>query len=144
LKLRRDCCLIFCVNQEAIDTALRQVIPFLEGCADQLLDFRDSAVKAQNPGKCIRCYFTIYRKAAASAEARLLPLKRWLERHIEIVAKDEADNELESLPVVLREERLEDYCERIMAEFRENRVYESARIGLAFRFRETAREKQAA
>lgn len=109
----------------------------MDGCADQIIDIRETVRQKGNPGTCVRCYFTIYGKAAESAGDRLLPLRQWLERHIEVVARDDSDNELERLPVVLdHDEDLQSYCERLMAEFRDNRVYAHRRIGLSFRFRE--------
>jgi len=125
------------VNQESIETALRLVSPYAADCADQILDLRDSVMRVENPGRCVRCYFSIYGKVAERAGDRLLPLRHWLENHIEVVARDESERELERLPVLLDEgEDLQAFCERMMREIQENRVYPSERIDLRFDFRD--------
>lgn len=123
------------MTTESIDPALRVLAPIASRWADDILDLRDAALNAGNPGTCVRCYYTIYGKVADRWEDKLLPLRRWLENHVEIVAKDELDNELERLPVSLNGRDLESYCEEMMAEFRENRVYQSDAIRLSFCFR---------
>ena len=125
------------MQPEFIDQALREIAPYIDGCADQIIDIRETVLNQGNPGTCVRCHFTMYGKAANAADDRLFPLRRWLERHIEVVARDEVGDEIERLPVVLGDdEDLQSYCEKMMAEFRDNRAYSHRRIGLSFRFRE--------
>jgi len=121
---------------ESIDPALRILAPVASRWADDLLDLRDAALTAGNPGTCVRCYYAIYGRIADRWEDKVLPLRRWLENHVEIVAKDELDNELERLPISLNGRDLESYCEEMMMEFRENRAYPSDAIRLSFRFRD--------
>ncbi len=67
--------------------------------------------------------------------ARLCPLRRWLETHIEVVAHDEEESPLEALPLRLAADDLETYCREVMEEFQQNRVYAAPQITLSFRFR---------
>ncbi len=124
------------MEANAIDPVLRVVTPVAEGCADHILDLRSAVLRGENPGRCVRCYFSIYGKVADRQADRLLPLRRWLENHIEIVARDEDENELERLPIVLEDsETLQAFCERTMLEIRDNRVYRHQRIDLSFDYR---------
>ena len=107
--------------------------------ADTLLDLHECVETRTKPGRCVRCYFSLHENSAESAIARLCPLRNWLEDHIEIVAHDEESRLLETLPLRLEEASdLESYCHRVMEEFRDNRAYQTGRINIGFRYRETA------
>jgi len=104
--------------------------------ADALLDFRECALGRAQPGRCVACYFRLRETAADALLNHLCPLRRWLEEHIEIVACDERERTLESLPLHLTEATgLAEYCHAIMDEFRDNRAYPAESINLEFRFR---------
>lgn len=125
----------------SLEPALRAISPFASNCADQILDLRDSALSAENPGRCVRCYFAIYHQVARDSADCMMPLRRWLERHIEIVARDESsERELERFPVRLDEgQDLRGFCERVMQEFHNDRAYPQSKVLLTFDFREDIR-----
>ena len=119
-----------------LEQALRAASGVADGCANQILDLLDFANSAENPGKCVRCYFAIYHGVAGESADKMLPLRRWVEQHVEIVARDDEEQELERLPVRLNEsEDLEAFCERIMNEFHQDRVHQASFITLNFAFR---------
>ncbi|MEM7697866.1 MAG: hypothetical protein AAF236_05620 [Verrucomicrobiota bacterium] len=127
---------------DTIDRAIEALTEIPEGVADALLDLRDCARHSENPGQCVRCYFAIYHRIAARDSDRLLPLRRWVERHIEVVALAEPDLELERLPLRLDHgDSLDLFCERMMRDFHNDRAYEGESIVLRFDFK---REFQAA
>lgn len=104
--------------------------------ADTLLDLRSCAMNKVRPGRCVACYFELQSAAAERVISKLCPLRNWLETHIEVVASDETARPLEAFPLQLTEaEDLETYCRRTMAEFHENRAYETRSINLAFRYK---------
>ena len=124
----------------AFDPVLATLAQPFRRQADMLLDLRECVATGTKPGRCVTCYFALHQTAAEAAMARLCPLRNWLENHIEIVARDEESRLLETLPLRLEAvEDLESYCHRVMAEFRENRTYDSAHIQLGFRYREAMR-----
>ena len=107
--------------------------------ADTLLDLRACVLAGTRPGRCVACYFALQQAAAERAIARLCPLRDWLESNIEVVASDATARPLETLPLQLADTGdLETYCRRTMAEFHENRSYETDRINLAFRYKQAA------
>ena len=56
---------------------------------------------------------------------------------MEVVAFDDRDDELERFPVRLADgEELSDFCERMMREFHDDRVYTQRKIVLRFDFTE--------
>lgn len=118
-----------------IDSVLAKLAPFFSGCADELIDLREAVLQSRNAGRCVHCYFALYGRARAAGAGRLYPLKRWIERHLEIVALDESGNELERVPFLLHAEDLESLCRRIMDEFHLDRVYDES-VCLRFDFRE--------
>tara|TARA_R100000027_G_scaffold67731_2_gene68266 strand:+ start:12701 stop:13084 length:384 start_codon:yes stop_codon:yes gene_type:complete len=122
------------MDKSEIDAALIPVARAAKHAADELLDFRSAALNRSDAGLCVRCYFKIFN--ATREEAALLRLRELLEKHLEVVAFDGDEQELERLPVFLDAEELESYCVRIMTEFRENRAYRSSQIDLRFRFKE--------
>ncbi|HRQ89998.1 MAG TPA: hypothetical protein PLA50_14460 [Bacteroidia bacterium] len=127
------------MSYRSIDPVLSKLAPFFSGSADDLIDIREAALKAENAGKCVRCYFSIYGRTRAAEADRLHPLKKWIEHHLEIVALDESGNELERIPFLLHGDDLESFCREIMAEFHENRVYQQKEIRLKFGFRQADR-----
>lgn len=123
----------------AIDPVLAVLAQPFRRQADTLLDLRECAQTGTRPGRCVRCYFALHQTAAEAAIARLCPLRNWLENHIEIVAQDAEARVLETLPLRLEEaDDLESYCHSVMEEFRDNRLYDSARINIGFRYRDSA------
>ena len=78
-----------------LDSVLSTLGLVASGCGYAFLYLRDSILSQENPGNCVRCYFAIYREVAAQEGEVLLPLRRWLEQHLEIVAFSENDVELE-------------------------------------------------
>ncbi|MEM6916202.1 MAG: hypothetical protein AAF491_06500 [Verrucomicrobiota bacterium] len=124
---------------EPLEKARYAVSTVTEGCADQILDMLEFASGSENPGKCVRCYFAIFHRVARESSDHMLPLRRWIEQHIEIVAKDDHDQEIERLPVRFEDhEDLQAFCERSMREFHEDRVYSFPTIHLGFAFRQAA------
>ncbi|WOO41391.1 hypothetical protein [Rubellicoccus peritrichatus] len=103
--------------------------------ADDLLDLREYALSKSNPGRCVSCYFNLFKNTSGIGDNRLAILRKWLETNLEIVAKGDQDKFLERLPLHLDDEDLESFCARIMQEIITNRVYESERIALFFRFK---------
>lgn len=107
--------------------------------ADALLDLRECALRGAHPGRCVACYFRLLEAAPPRTFDRLCPLCRWLENHIEVVVCDGECRLLESFPLRLADAAdLRDYCHAVMAEMRENRVYDSEHINLEFRYRRAA------
>ena len=126
------------MSAASIDPVLLPLTAPLRRQADTLLDLRTCALSGTRPGRCIVCYFALQNAAAEAVLASLCPLRRWLETHIEVVASD-ALRPLETLPLQLDgADDLETYCRRTMAEFQENRAYDSEEIRLEFRFRAAA------
>jgi len=125
------------MDATSIDSAIAPLAKGDPGLADPILDLREAALKGDNPGLCIRCYFKIYARRANAGDvpARLDPLREFLERHLEVVARDEAERELERLPLVLEDASLEEHCSRTMREFMENRAYATSQLELSFQFK---------
>lgn len=106
--------------------------------ANSLLDLREAALSQRDAGKCLQCYFRIYgRVASRDGKEPIHPLRRWLENHVEVVAKDHQARELERLPLSLHNESLEEFCQEMMREFRQNRCYGGPAIELSLAFKET-------
>ncbi|MGH8017003.1 MAG: hypothetical protein ACREIA_01725 [Opitutaceae bacterium] len=109
--------------------------------ADALLDLRECALGRKKPGRCVACYFLLRETASDALLAELCPLRRWLEEHVEVVATADQAKPVETLPLNLANSSdLESYCRSIMADFREDRVLDAARVDLGFRYRESAGE----
>ena len=118
-----------------LDALLAPLAQPLRRAADSLLDLREAVRAGATPGRCIRCYFSLLAAAPAAIQPRLTPLRAWLERHIEAAACDAEGRLLETLPVVLDAEDLENCCRRLMREMTENRAYPTPHITLGFRYR---------
>lgn len=103
--------------------------------ADALLDLREYAPSKQHPGKCVSCYFKLFRAARGDSVTRLAALRKWLECNLVVVARDEQDRLLEQMPVHLDDEDLESFCQRMAQAILHDRSYSSERIELQFAFR---------
>ena len=123
-------------EKESLDEVLAPLTGF-RGCVDPLLDLRIAALKREQPGRCVQCYFKILGAAGARGMRAATPLRKWLEAHLVLVAEDENERLLETLPVQLEAADLDDYCEGMITVFRENRSYGVSSIGLRFNFRES-------
>lgn len=107
--------------------------------ANSLLDLREAALRQRDAGKCLQCYFRLYgRVAGRGTKEPIHPLRRWLEKHLEVVAKDHQERELERLPLSLHNESMEEFCQEMMREFRQNRCYEGPAIELSLTFKENS------
>jgi hypothetical protein len=103
--------------------------------ADAILDLREYALSKQNPGRCVSCYFKLFSAARGDKVRRLHALRKWLETNLVVIAKDEQDRLLESIPVNLDEADLESFCQRMLQEVMNNRVYGGKRVELRFAFK---------
>jgi hypothetical protein len=61
-----------------------------------------------------------------------------LEAQIEIVARDDAETLLETLPLRLEAGDLETFCRSVMDEMREDRAHPASQLVLEFRFKHAA------
>lgn len=123
---------------EEIDSLLLPLAPVLAKQADAILDLRELLMSKGHPGKCVRCFFQLFRAANSSAMPRLAPLIAWLEANLEISVR--ADGvELETLPVKLHgADDLESFCIRSIEQVRFDRGYVARRVDMAFRYKEVA------
>jgi hypothetical protein len=106
--------------------------------ADALLDLRNSAIHRTKPGLCVSCYFKLFGHADENAMSLLCPLRSWIETNIEVIATDHRERIIEQLPVKLDAPDLDAYCQEVIHEFRENRVYSTPNLTLEFRYKEAA------
>jgi hypothetical protein len=128
-----------------IDAALVPITRELQHWADEILDLREAAVRRLDPGRCISCYFKLLAGSRPGDKPVTTPLRLWLEQHLEVVARDSGQRELERLPVHLETEDIEAYCQQVMADFRYDRDYAHLpTIELAFQFKETDNASHAA
>ena len=122
-----------------IDQLLAPIAQPLCAQADTLLDLRDAATEHPHPGRCVSCYFRLLENAPDRATAKLTPLRRWLEQHVEIVAVDSqcCGRELEVFPLELGTfENLEDCCRQSISTVLNDRDFTAAEnIAMRFRFR---------
>lgn len=126
------------VNGLSVQTVLAPLCEEMKEEADALLDLWEGLRRQRYPGRCIGCYFRLFARAGATTRARLTRLREWLEEHVEIVACDENQEELERLPIILEGDDLETYCRDVMQEFVDNRAYAGRRISLTFDFKQVA------
>ena len=119
------------------------IVPVAErfsDAADDILDLRPAVLSRPDAGQWMQCFFRIYgtsitRRQHAADLAPLIPLKRWIEENIDIVARESSHNELERLPVMIDDEDLEGFCYRVMREFQQDRSYTSESIELSLDFK---------
>lgn len=121
-----------------LDALLASLAAPLRRASDTLLDLREAARSGQAPGRCIRCYFNLIAAAPRAEQARLTPLRAWLEARIEAAATDGEGRLLETLPVSLDGEDLEACCRRLMREVTEDRAHPVPHIQLGFRYKPAA------
>ncbi len=126
------------MTTEQLDAALGPVAAKDGGLADSLLDLREAALRRQDAGQCLKCYFRIHGRAAEKGEGALTPLRTWLETHLEVVARDHEEQELERVPLSLHSASLDDFCQEMLREFRENRCYAHPSIELSLAFKSTS------
>jgi hypothetical protein len=117
---------------------ISELCPLFSRYADEILDLRNCARRRVRPGLCVRCYFQLYARADSDSQRVLFPLRTWLESNIEVVAKDKKEEVLEQLPLTLDSADLQSYCNQVIDEFRENRVYSTDVLSLEFRYKEAA------
>lgn len=120
----------------AIDELLKPIARDFSHAADHLLDFREAALLRQNPGRCVRCYFKLYGVVAPRDKATLFNMRRWIEEHMEVVARDAHRQEIKRIPIDLREENLESFCHRTMTECYHDASIRPARVELRFEWLE--------
>lgn len=130
------------MDAQAFNAVLGPVAARFSDAADAILDLRAAVLNERNAGQCLQCFFRIYgtgvaRRQHASDLAPLIPLKQWVEENIDIVAREPSKNELERLPVSIRDEDLESFCHRVMRQFHEDRSYASRAIELSLDFKDT-------
>lgn len=109
--------------------------------ANEILELREAALRHHDPGRCISCYFKLLAGSRSGSKQTTTPLRRWLEQHLVVVARNSASplQELERLPVQLKTDDIEGYCQQVMDAFRYDRSYQDIpSIELTFRFKEGA------
>jgi len=123
---------------QEIDALLLPLAPSLAKEADTILDLRELLRTKGHPGKCVRCFFRLFTSAGSESLPKLIPLREFIERHLEIAVRADG-SELETLPVKLRQgEDLEDFCLRSIKQVRLDRTFQAKRVDLAFRFKVAA------
>ncbi len=133
-------CLIFIrffPIMKPIDQALSPIAKSYSYCADPLLDLREAAEKKENAGLCVSCYYRIFENVPQDNHAPMHHLRQWLEDHLLVVARDANAQEIERVPFRLWDQTLEDFCRRMIEEFRFNRIYQQDSIELSFEFADT-------
>lgn len=123
-------------NFPALDTVLAPLAPVFRGQIDILLDLRENALHAKNAGACIASYFDLLQSATPLNRQELRSLKNWLEDNIHILARDAQGNPLETLPLSLHGSSLENYCQSIITDFQEDRVYQTPAISITFLYKD--------
>jgi hypothetical protein len=124
-------------SKSEIDRVLEPVAEGRGRLADEILDFREAVLGRRDPGQCVQCYFKIFGRLGPVGSLPLGGLREWIEENLEVIAVDGRARELERVPVQLEAESLEDFCHRMIGEFRENRVYREPEIELRFAFKES-------
>jgi len=117
-----------------VDDLLGPVAEACRGAADDILDLREALMKRSDPGSCLQCYFNIFGVMKEPDPKAIDQLRSWLESHLEIVACDETEHELERLPISLHQPDMESFCREVMSEFQLNRNYQTASIELSVDF----------
>jgi hypothetical protein len=126
------------VISDNVDAVISGLCPLFSRYGDEILDLRSCTQQRVRPGLCVSCYFQLYAKADSASQTALFPLRAWLESNIEVVAKDKKEKVLEQLPLTLDSLDLQSYCNQLMDEFRENRVYSTDVLSLEFRYKKAA------
>ena len=127
------------MSRPEIDQILVPIAQHLSHRTNDILDLREAATQRNDPGHCVSCYFKLLGGSPSNAQRATTPLRLWLEKHLEVVARDPNQRELERIPVNLQTTSIESYCDQVMRVFREDRVYHDIpTIRLSFQFKETA------
>ncbi len=116
------------------EQALRRIAIECRSSIDDVLDIMAGLPKREKPGACVLCFFNLYRKLPARCLEDLHRVRIWLEREIEVVALDDSENLVETLPCRIRERDLEDFCRRMMEESKALMKPGMNRLMLQFRF----------
>jgi len=122
------------VLERPIDFVLHPLASECSHAADEILDLKKAAEDRNNPGQCVRCYYKIMGTVPESKRTLIEQLRSWIESQLVVVVRDAGQQELERLPVELKEPSLESYCRRVMEEFYQDRAYESPRLEMRFEF----------
>jgi len=121
------------VTAAEIQKLLPTVAPTTSEGADMLLDLRELLLQGGHPGKCVRCFFGLL--GDLRQPGALLPLRHWLENHLEIEVSADG-REIDVLPVRLdRAADLEGYCHKAMDIIRNDRAFDAAQIAMRFRYK---------
>ena len=99
-----------------------------------MLDIKLLISERKRPGVCMQCLFNLYRKAPPRLKNDIDQVKTWLEEEIEVVAIDNQSKELYRFPCQIREQALEDYCQRMMEESKLEMSSEILNWNLEFRY----------
>jgi hypothetical protein len=126
------------VSSNQVEAVIARICPLFSRQADEILDLRECARERIRPGLCVKCYFHLYQGADLASQTVLFPLRDWLESNIEVVAKDSESLILEQLPLKLDFPDLESYCDQLIDEFRDNRLYSTDLLTLEFRYKQAA------
>jgi hypothetical protein len=117
----------------SLETLFHGLNPRTSEGADMILDLRQALMSQGHPGLCVRCFFGLL--GDLSQKGALLPLKHWLENHLEVEVVA-GGKELEVLPVLLGNAvDLEGFCHSAMETVREDRAYMDRSISLRFRYK---------
>lgn len=120
--------------ERPIDSVLHPLASECSHAADEILDLKKAAEDRNNPGQCVRCYYKIMGTVPESQRTLVEQLRDWIESQLVVVVRDAWQQELERIPVDLKENSLESYCHRVMEEFYQDRAYESPRLEMRFEF----------
>ncbi len=123
-------------NSPALDSVLAPLAPVFRRQIDILLDLRENALHAKNASACIASYFDLLQTVPPSSRQELRSLKTWLEENIHILARDAQGNPLETLPLSLHGTNLDNYCQSIITDFQEDRVYQTPAISITFLYKD--------
>ena len=121
------------------DQILVPIAQQLSHRANEILDLREAATQRNDPGHCVSCYFKLLGGSQGSTQQATTPLRLWLEKHLEVVARDPNQRELQRIPVDLQSDSIGGYCDQVMRAFHENHVYHNIpAIKLSFQFKESS------
>jgi hypothetical protein len=116
------------------EAALKRIASECQSSIDDVLDILAQLPKREQPGGCMLCFFSLYRKLPPRCLPDLNRVKAWLEQEIEVVATDDAANLLEAFPCRIAERELEEFCQRVIEESKSLLKPGMKRLMLQFRF----------
>lgn len=120
--------------QSQAEAALKRIAVACRSSIDDVLDIMAKLPKRKQPGACMVCFFSLYRKLPPHCQADLGRVKLWLEREIEVVATDETSAVVEAFPCRIEERELEEFCQRMMAQTKGLLKPGMSQLMLQFRF----------